>query len=66
MTGKVKWFNASKGYGFIITEDNTEVFVHYSSILDEGYKKLDDNEEVTFDLEVGDKGPSAKNVRRNK
>ena len=62
MTGKVKWFNSEKGYGFIISEEGNDVFVHYSAIVGEGYKQLEEGQEVTFDLEVGDKGQQAKNV----
>ena len=62
MKGKVKWFNANKGYGFIISEDGREVFVHFSSINAEGYKSLEEGQEVTFDLVEGDKGIHAKNV----
>ncbi len=64
MTGTVKWFNASKGYGFIIGEDGKEVFVHFSAIQGDGYKSLNDGEAVTFDVEEGDKGLTAKNVVR--
>lgn len=64
MTGTVKWFNASKGYGFIVGEDGKEVFVHFSAIQGEGYKSLNDGEAVTFDVEEGDKGLTAKNVVR--
>ena len=62
MTGKVKWFNSEKGYGFIISEEGNDVFVHYSAIVGEGYKQLEEGQEVSFDLEVGDKGQQAKNV----
>ena len=65
MKGKVKWFNPEKGYGFIVSEDGKDVFVHYSSIVSEGYKTLDENEEVTFDVEDGERGPLAKNVVRS-
>ena len=61
-TGKVKWFNAEKGYGFITTEDSTDVFVHYSAIQSEGYKTLDDGQEVSFDITESDRGPQASNV----
>lgn len=64
MKGKVKWFNAEKGYGFIVSEDGKEVFVHYSSILAEGYRSLNEGEEVTFDVVEGDKGQLAKDVRK--
>lgn len=62
MNGKVKWFNAEKGYGFIVPEDGKDVFVHFSAIVSEGYKTLDEGQEVTFDLEDGERGPQAKNV----
>ncbi|MDE7264150.1 MAG: cold shock domain-containing protein [Anaeroplasmataceae bacterium] len=64
MKGKVKWFNAEKGYGFIVSEDGKEVFVHYSSIIAEGYRSLNEGEEVTFDVVEGDKGQLAKDVRK--
>lgn len=62
MTGKVKWFNAAKGYGFITGEDGKEVFVHFSSILSEGYKTLDDGQDVEYEIVDGEKGPQAINV----
>jgi CspA family cold shock protein len=62
MTGKVKWFNAEKGYGFITTEEGKDLFVHYSQIKKDGYKTLEENEEVQFDVVDGDKGPQAANV----
>lgn len=62
MDGKVKWFNAEKGYGFIVDKDGNDIFVHYSAIQTEGYKTLDEGQAVTFDLENGPKGPQAKNV----
>ncbi|MBQ9448712.1 MAG: cold-shock protein [Acholeplasmatales bacterium] len=62
MTGKVKWFNSDKGYGFIVSEEGNDVFVHYSAIVGEGYKQLEEGQEVTFDLEIGEKGQTAKNV----
>jgi len=64
MNGKVKWFDSSKGYGFIISEEGKEVFVHFSQIIQEGYKTLEEGQEVTFDVEVGDKGQLAKNVQK--
>ncbi len=64
MNGKVKWFNANKGYGFIITEDGQEVFVHFSAIKSDGYKTLEEGQEVTFELVDGEKGMSAKNVEK--
>ena len=62
MKGKVKWFNAEKGFGFIVSEEGKDVFVHFSAIVAEGYKTLDEGQEVTFDVEVGDRGQLAKNV----
>lgn len=62
MKGKVKWFNAEKGYGFIVSEEGKDVFVHFSAIVAEGYKSLDEGQEVTFDVEDGDRGQLAKNV----
>lgn len=65
MTGKVKWFNADKGYGFIINdEDGKEIFVHYSEIVAEGYKSLDEGDVVTFDVKDGDRGPLAAHVEK--
>lgn len=63
-TGKVKWFNAEKGYGFIEADDGGDVFVHYTAILGDGYKTLDEGEEVSFDIEEGDRGPQAVNVQK--
>jgi CspA family cold shock protein len=60
--GKVKWFNESKGFGFITGEDGTDAFVHHSDIQGEGFKTLAEGEEVTFDLGQGPKGPKALNV----
>ncbi len=62
MKGKVKWFNAEKGFGFIVSEEGKDVFVHFSAILSDGYKTLNEGEEVTFDVVDGDRGPLAKNV----
>ncbi|HNQ36090.1 MAG TPA: cold shock domain-containing protein [bacterium] len=62
--GKVKWFNAAKGYGFIEREGGQDVFVHYSAISGEGYKSLDQGAEVEFDLVESDKGPQAENVAK--
>lgn len=61
-TGKVKWFNAEKGYGFITMEDGTDVFVHYSAIQLEGFKTLDEGQEVSFDTTDSERGPQAANV----
>lgn len=63
-TGRVKWFDAQKGYGFIEREGEADVFVHYSAIQMESYKTLDDGEEVQFEIVEGDRGPSAANVIR--
>jgi CspA family cold shock protein len=62
MNGTVKWFNAEKGYGFITDEDGNDVFVHYSAIQGEGFKTLENNQEVTFDVVEGARGPQAANV----
>ena len=62
-TGKVKWFNSTKGYGFIKPDDGGEdLFVHHTSIQGEGYKSLKEDQSVTFDVEDGEKGPQATNV----
>ncbi|MCT8137209.1 cold-shock protein [Anaerobacillus sp. CMMVII] len=62
--GKVKWFNSEKGFGFIEREGGDDVFVHFSAIQGEGYKSLDEGQEVTFDIENGQRGPQATNVRK--
>lgn len=62
MKGKVKWFNAEKGYGFILSEEGKDVFVHFSAIVSEGYKTLEEGQDVTFEVETGDRGQLAKNV----
>jgi CspA family cold shock protein len=60
--GTVKWFNESKGFGFITSEDGTDVFVHYTSIQGNGFKSLAEGDTVSFDVEKGQKGPKAINV----
>jgi CspA family cold shock protein len=64
VTGTVKWFNGSKGYGFIAREDGEDVFVHYSAIQGDGFRNLDEGDRVEFEVEQGQKGPAAANVRR--
>ena len=62
-TGTIKWFNDSKGFGFISPADgSTDVFVHFSAIQGDGFKSLAEGEEVTYDVEDGPKGPQASNV----
>jgi len=62
MTGKVKWFNAEKGFGFIEREDGDDVFVHFSAIQAEGFKTLEEGQDVEFEIVEGDRGPQAANV----
>lgn len=63
-TGKVKWFNAEKGFGFIEVEGGDDVFVHFSAIQGEGFKTLEEGQEVNFDIEEGQRGPQAVNVTK--
>ena len=60
--GTVKWFNESKGFGFITQDDGTDVFAHYSAIQGEGFKSLAEGDAVSFDVVDGDKGPKAENI----
>ena len=62
--GTVKWFNAEKGFGFITGEDGADVFVHFSNINSEGFKTLDEGQEVTYDLMEGPRGLQAANVTK--
>jgi cold shock protein len=62
IVGTVKWFNGSKGYGFIARESGPDVFVHYSSIQSEGFRNLDEGQKVEFEVEQGQKGPQASHV----
>ena len=64
--GTVKWFNNTKGFGFIQQESGEDVFVHYTAIQDEGFKTLEEGEAVEFEVTQGDKGPQASNVVRLK
>ena len=63
-TGTVKWFNNTKGYGFITADDGTDAFVHHNEIQGEGFKSLDEGDKVEFELTQGEKGPKAINVRK--
>lgn len=63
-TGKVKWFNAKKGYGFICDEDGADVFVHFSALNIEGFKVLEEGDTVEYEVVDGEKGPQATNVTK--
>jgi CspA family cold shock protein len=63
-SGKVKWWNNKKGFGFIAQESGQDVFVHHTSIVGQGFKNLNEGEEVLFDIVASDKGPKAENVQR--
>lgn len=63
MIGKVKWFDCKKGYGFIICEDGKEVFVHYTCIIAEGFRALNEKQQVEFEIEPVDRGEQAINVK---
>ena len=65
MKGTVKWFNQDKGFGFITGEDGKDVFAHYSEIQTDGFRSLNENETVSFDIVNGDRGSQAKNIRKD-
>ena len=62
--GTVKWFNATKGFGFITSEDGQDLFAHFSAIQSEGFKSLDEGQKVEFDVEEGQRGPQAVNITK--
>ena len=64
ISGKVKWFNNSKGYGFIELPGSSDIFVHYSAIQGDGFKTLEEGQEVEFEVTQGPKGPQAENVMK--
>ncbi|MCQ6276597.1 cold-shock protein [Bacillus sp. V3B] len=63
-TGKVKWFNAEKGFGFIESSEGQDVFVHFSAIQTEGFKTLEEGQDVNFEVVEGNRGPQAANVTK--
>lgn len=64
MQGKVKWFSAEKGYGFIEREDGDDVFVHFSAVEGEGFRSLEEGQQVEFEITEGQRGPQAANVKK--
>ena len=64
-TGKVKWFNSEKGFGFIDVQGGDDVFVHFSAIQGDGFKTLEEGQEVSFEIVEGNRGPQAANVTKN-
>ncbi|HUS92610.1 MAG TPA: cold shock domain-containing protein [Phycisphaerae bacterium] len=64
-TGTVKWFDSAKGYGFITSDDGTDLFVHYKDLDGDGFRSLEAGQAVEFEVAQGNKGPKAANVRRN-
>lgn len=62
--GTVKWFNATKGFGFITSEDGQDLFAHFSAIQSDGFKSLDEGQKVEFDVEEGQRGPQAVNIKK--
>ncbi len=64
MKGTVKWFSGEKGYGFITSEDGNDVFAHFSQITMDGYKVLEENDQVEFEVEDGERGPQATNIQK--
>lgn len=64
LKGTVKWFNAKKGFGFITGEDGEDLFVHYSAIETDGFKTLDEGQQVTYEVTDGERGPQAANVQK--